>query len=375
MGVDIQYFQDLKMGEPAVYTSRFIATFLGFVLAGVPPLCGQQPPAPKTERTEGVEHFPDPAIADVLWAVVKTEAGNTETVTRVYQSGAGGGQLLMEQAKTTKVDAQTTQVTKTTFNVDAQGNRRTVQVVQEERRTSKNGEEQVTRTASTPDLAGRMNVVRRENEVKRPTAPGEWTTTTSILLPSINGGFGQARSVVQTERQKAPGVTEVNRVSSIPDDNGRWSPLEQTSSLVDERKGGPRSEQEQIYRPDLNGRLALSERNVKSYQKDAAGREYWTTETYGGKDTGFYPGAGLPLERKVTAVREKLPDGSERTVQRVAAWNPQDRSAGLRPVEETVTTSKALGGGVTEVMVETRALDINGNMKTAATRKVRISDR
>ena len=167
----------------------------------------------------------------------------------------------------------------------------------------------------------------------------------------------------------------MSEVSSRPDGNGNWTPVEQRAKTVTERKDSARSEQEQVYRPDTNGKLVLSERDLRSYQKDASGREYWTTETYGGKITGFYPMEGLQLERKVTVVREKLPDGSERTTQRVAERNIQDRPAGLKPAQETVTTSKPAGGGMTDVVIEVREADVNGNMKTVATQKMRVSDR
>lgn len=360
-----------------MHRPHFFVALIAFTFLGLPSLFAQKPaePATKQEKAEGVQHYGSSNISDLQWSETKSKQGNTETITRMYKSVSGDRPFSIEQEKITRINDRTTQVTKTSFNVDAQGNRRPTQVVREERQTSPNGNEQVARTVSNPDLSGQFNVARRETEARTSTAPGQWSTTTAILLPGINGGFSQVQAIDQTEREKAPGVVELNKLVRVPDGNGNWIPSEQHALTIETRKDGSKSEQEQVYCRDAAGQLTLSERDVRSYQKDAAGREYWTTDTYGNAIPDVNRGMPLQLERKVTGVRETLPDGSKRTVERMSDRSSADPSKGLQVVGETVTISKPIGGGVTEVSVEVRAPDVNGGMKTVETRKVRLADK
>jgi len=137
-----------------------------------------------------------------------------------------------------------------------------------------------------------------------------------------------------------------------------------------------RTEEEQIYRSESTGRLSLSEQVYRTYSRDSEGNEQWIIDTHrkniGG--TTQYGDGRLHLDRRVRIVRESLPGGRERTVQEVEQRNPVAPSEDLRVVERTVTTSRPVRNGESELEVEVKALGGNGQMKTILTQKMRVSD-
>ncbi len=361
-----------------MFALRLIMALI-FAAAALPHASAQRPlesDAGKA-RVEGSQQFSTPGIMPMQWSVTRSKQGNTETVTRILQSVADSQRntLFVVEEKSTKIDNQTTQVVRRTFNLDSEGKRRAIEVVQEDRRVSPDGSESVSRSISKPDLNGGFSVGRKGSETRTSPSPGVWNTTTQVKLPSPNGGFQDAELIQQVEQEKSPGVKEINKITSVLDNNNRWQPSEQRASLIDEKKDGSKDEQESIYRPDMNGQLSLSEQIKNSYRKDAAGHEYWTSESYGGQRPGVYRNEPMALERRVVTVGDVLADGTRRTVQKVEERNPADRASGLRPKEETVTTSKLVGNGVREIEAVTKTVDVNGNLQPYATRKLRVTDK
>ena len=87
-----------------------------------------------------------------------------------------------------------------------------------------------------------------------------------------------------------------------------------------------------------------------------------------------YGDGRLHLNQRVKIVHESLSGGRERTVQEVEQRNPVTPSEDLRVVERTVTTSRPVRNGESELEVEVKALGGSGQMKTILTQKMRVSD-
>lgn len=146
-------------------------------------------------KATGVIRYKARGITNIEWSAVKTQDGDSETVTRVLQSLAGDDKrpLVEEQETTTKIDSETTRVTRTTSNFDSRGRTRVIEVIEEEQRTLPNGEEHVQRNIMTPDSRGRLSVYRQEVQATIPAGDDSTVSSTSIYLRGISGKFEEKR--------------------------------------------------------------------------------------------------------------------------------------------------------------------------------------
>ncbi len=355
-----------------------IVTYLiGFAFLNLLGVLAQRPLEldPDKGKVEGTQNYNTAGITDFQWSVVRKKQGDAEVVTRIIQTLSGEA-LVQEEEKSIKVDAQTTRIIRTTSNFRHDGERVIIEVVEEEHRTLPGGEEHVSRTVSTPDLNGRFSVIRQEDQTTTLTNIGVQETNTTVFLPDINGGFQPAQQIEQTEREKGPGTVETERISKVRDGNGNWVPSERRIVLSREANGQSRTEEEQIYRSDSTGPLSLSEQVYRTYSRDSEGNEQWTIDTHGKNIGGItqYGDGRLHLNQRVKIVRESLSGGRERTVQEVEQRNPVAPGEDLRVVERTVTTSRPVGNGESELEVEVKALGGSGQLETILTQKMRVSD-
>ena len=348
-----------------------IVTYLiGFAFLNLLGVLAQRPLEldPDKGKVEGTQNYNTAGITDFQWSVVRKKEGDAEVVTRIIQTLSGEA-LVQEEEKSIKVDAQTTRIIRTPSTFRHDGERVIIEVVEEEHRTLPGGEEHVSRTVSTPDLNGHFSVIRQEDQTTILTNIGVQETNTTVFLPDINGGFQPAEQIEQTEREKGPGTVETERISKIRDGNGNWVPSERRIVLSREANGQSRTEEEQIYGSDSTGPLSLSEQVYRTYSRDSEGNEQWTIDTHGKNIDGR-----LHLNQRVTIVHESLSGGRERTVQEVEQRNPVAPGEDLRVVERTVTTSRPVGNGESELEVEVKALGGSGQLETILTQIMRVSD-
>ncbi len=351
-----------------------IVTYLiGFAFLNLLGVLAQRPLEldPDKGKVDGTLNYNTTNITDIQWSVVRKKEGDAEVVTRILKtlSGEGYQALVQEEEKSIKVDAQTTRIIRTTSNFRHDGELAIIEVVEEEHRTLSGGEEHVSRTVSTPDLNGRFSVIRQEDQTTILTNIGVQETNTTVFLPDIHGGFQPAEQIEQTEREKGPGTVETERISKVRDGNGNWVPTERRIVLSREANGQSRTEEEQIYRSDSTGPLSLSEQVYRTYSRDSEGNEQWTTDTHEKSIDGR-----LHLNQRVKIVHESLSGGRERTVQEVEQRNPVAPGEDLRVVERTVTTSRPVGNGESELEVEVKALGGSGQLETILTQRMRVSD-
>jgi len=328
-------------------------------------------------KASGALRYKSKAITNVEWSTEKVKEGNSETVTRVLQSIAGKDKrsLIQEEETTTKVDSETTRVTRKTSNFDSRGSTRVIEVVEEEKRILPNGEEHVERSISTPDSRGGLSVYRQEVSARIPAGENEAMTSKSVYLRNSSGKFEEKERVYQSERTLGD-TTEMEETTEEVDVNGRWTPSAKRTVATTLKDGNPGREEEKVYREDSRGRLTLSEHVISTFGQDDEGNERWTVETHSNTIAGTRrtPSGKLQLDRRVTVVSKKLPGNAEQTIQEVEQRSPANPKAGLEVVERTITTSRPLSGGGRELKIEVQGRDGSGRLKTIMTQTKTFSN-
>ena len=157
------------------------------------------------------------------------------------------------------------------------------------------------------------------------------------------------------------------------DINGRWQPNE--TRRVEIREVGPseRWEEETIRRPDANGTLLLSERNV-THRFEANGAQQAVIETFSPDSPGFYRSdRHLTLRERVRVSTTPTPDGGRQTIEEVERRNEAAPSDPVRVVRRVVETVRHVGPDrwIAERQVFER--DVNGRLAlVSAEREERV---
>ncbi len=124
------------------------------------------------------------------------------------------------ETETVQVNDTTTRTVVRTYNWDANGRRKLVEIREQETRTTASGDAQTMRTTSNSDLDGNLFVVLREVEDTRKTSPDAQETKTTVYAADGNGGFTAARQTDEVQQRNADRGVEVHKTTLRPDANG-----------------------------------------------------------------------------------------------------------------------------------------------------------
>jgi hypothetical protein len=156
----------------------------------------------------------------------------------------------------------------------------------------------------------------------------------------------------------APGLIRHETTVLVRDINGGWRSIEVRRG---EARTGPseRVEEETIQRRDLNGGLAVTERNVTSRSR-TNGQEQAVIETYTPYSDGI---SSLALSQRVQRTTTATADGGRYTVEEVETRSRVAPTEPMRVTDRTLTTVRPAGAGrwVSERQVFKR--DLNGQMR------------
>lgn len=147
------------------------------------------------------------------------------------------------------------------------------------------------------------------------------------------------------------------------DINGRWQPTETRSVEIREVKPSERWEEETIRRPDINGMLVLSERNV-THRFEANGAQHEVIETFSPNSPGLYWSDGhLTVRERVRVSTTPTSDGGRQTIEEVESRSYVAPSDPMRVVRRVVETVRNVGRDrwITERQVFER--DVNGRLE------------
>ena len=190
-------------------------------------------------------------------------------------------------------------------------------------------------------------------------------TTTTLLTRGINGGLRETERTIHAERRLGPSLVRRETAHALRDANGRWMPI--ASYVADVRSMGPEHvAEETVHRPDLNGRLAPTERGVVR-RSQSNGQEQVTVETYSQDAEGFARSGGrFALSQRIRRSTTTTSDGHA-TVEEVEARNRVSPSDPMRVVQRTVVTVRTIASGRQVTDRQVFELDVNGRLTPVLT--------
>jgi len=248
------------------------------------------------------------------------------------------------------------------FGIDERGQRRLLETMETTQETLASGRSRTVATTTAHDANGRLGVKSRYTEETTTTASGRRETVAIVQLPGINGALQDSRRTESSEREVTPGVFRVESTERVRGQNGGWETAEVRSLETRPIGPGDSLEDETIQRPDMNGRLAVSQRNV-TRRTEANGRVVEVTETFGDNLEGrLRPPTPMGLSERVTRTTTATAGGGSSTVEEVEGRNIAAPNEPMRVVRRIVESVRTVGSGQTETQRQTFERDTNGRM-------------
>jgi len=267
------------------------------------------------------------------------------------------------ERETIKVNDTTTRTVERTYKWDADGQRKLALVTEEEAQTSANGDTQVTRTLSSSDADGRLQVVQRDVANTKKTSPDAQETKTTIYFSDGNGGFTMSQQTQEFQTRSADNLVEVKKTTLLPDGNGNWAVGEVRNKSIQEN-GNKRTTEEQVSRPDSNGRLSEQSRTVLQETQTSTGESSSTVDTYSTVVPGEAGDGKLHLNQRVTTVQKKDSDGST-TEEQIDQPKPGNPNSGLQVSTKSKYTVHYGSTGRDQIRT-TQASDGNGALNVVS---------
>jgi hypothetical protein len=361
--------------QVAVYgTKLLVKSAFSLVLCISTAICGKAQNAQPNSTAESGTSTTQTSVDDT--SPVRTldshvKSGNRTVDKRRVELLGPDGQFQPDsdtEKETVQVDQTTTRTTVRTYTWDANGQRKLAKVTEEEARTSASGDVQLISTTSSSDLNGNLQVVQREVADTKKTSPDAQETKTTVYLADGNGGFTASRQTQELQKRSADQKVELKKTTLLPDGNGNWEVGEVTKRSIQE-DGKKQITEEQVSRPDSDGRLSEFSRTVGEETETSSGERSNTVDTYSTIVPGVAGDGRLHLNQRVTTV-EKKDSGGKITEQRVEELNPGDPHAGLQVSSKTKYTVQ-YGASGTQQTKTVQARDANGafNVISLETRK------
>jgi hypothetical protein len=262
------------------------------------------------------------------------------------------------EKETVQVDAATVWTTTRTFTRDADGAKKLVEVVEEEKHTT-GGDSTVVRSTSDPDVNGNLQMIRRQTEQTTKTSPNVEEIKTTVQIPDVNGGITSAVKVEERREQGPNGAMESQKTTLLPDGAGNWQ-VGEIQRITTRQEGDHRTTDERISLPDSEGKIGEVSRTITNATESGSGEQRNTVETYSISIPGAVADGRLHLvERDITAQRTSA-TGQQVTQQQVEQANPGDPGSSLQVVTVTIDTVRpgASGAQATRTI---QARDANGS--------------
>jgi hypothetical protein len=210
------------------------------------------------------------------------------------------------------------------------------------------------------DINGGRGLASRRTEELNTVDSDVRQTTTTLLTRGIEGSLRETERTASVERQVDPSLVRYETTQAIRDANGRWMPV--VSHAADVRSIGPaeRVEDETVWRPDLNGRLAPHERIV-TRRSEVNGQEQITIETYSQDAEGFVRIGSPALSQRIRRSTTATSDGHS-TIEEVEARSRVSPGEPMRVVQRTVVTVRNPAAGRQTIERQVFERDVNGRL-------------
>lgn len=291
--------------------------------------------------------------------------GRTVDTSSVQAVGPDGRYIPYSQTEreSVRVDANTIRTVERTYGTGPDGHRVLVQQTQEELRSLPGGEQKVARTISNPDANGGLQVIRRELVSSKQVSTGVRETNTTVYSADGNGGMSAAVQVHERETQAPDGSVQFRKSTQLSDGAGHWNLSEVRQGTVKPQPGQAGRKEEDILRPDGDGKLALVERTV-SQQSSAAGETRAIRETYSTNIPGQAGNEGLQLVQRESTVQHNA-GGRASTVREVEGLDPGNPGERLRVTQQTIDIVRSDGRGSAEQKSTVVTFGPDGQANTA----------
>ncbi len=317
--------------------------------------------------------------ANKAWTATTESQGDNVNPTRTTESHTKSGNRTLDkqsvqrrgtdghfepyqdiEKETVQVDATTVRTTTRAFGRDADGVKTLVQVTEEEKHTLPGGDSNVVRATSNSDVNGNLQLVQRQIEETKKISKDVEETKTTVMLPSVDGGLAAAMKVQERRKRGANDTVESQKTTLFPDGAGNWQ-VGEVRQATTRQEGKSRSTEEQVSRPDSEGKLSGISRTVSKESESASGEKRNTVETYSIDVPGLTRDGSLHLVERATTAQHTSSTGQQTTEQQVEQSNPGDPGSGLRVITLTTDTVRpgASGAQATRTI---QARDANGSL-------------
>jgi hypothetical protein len=332
-------------------------------------------PAPKKAAAPGAQKPGKPSTtvsvgggtsaghSPVTTTTTKTASGaQVETVTVPGVNG-GARSLVDQETQTTRLNANTTRTTTKIYGQDSSGNRQLIAVKQTDTTDLGDGKSRSVMDYSQVDQNGQFNVTRRQVSETAPTGPQTETTKVSVFTAggSESGGLSLSQKIQEVTKKTKDSEQTVSTLSR-PDENGGWTQTQKTEKIIEKHAGGAKTEKNDMYLIDANGKLSLTRSVVTHDWKTKDGRDHQTVSTYQTPPGGTLNGGGLDLTQQVTTVKTVKPDGTIVTHQQTAERSLVSPSQGLQVTGAVVDVATPTKSGVMRTQQTVYGQDGNGQL-------------
>jgi hypothetical protein len=268
------------------------------------------------------------------------------------------------EKESVQVNSTTVRTIERTFARDASGQRILTQVTEEEKQSLPSGGEKLVRTTSNANLDGHLQVAQREVTNTKNISPEVQEKNTTVFLSDGQGGMSASVQIQQREKRGADHTVKVQTSTLLPDGSGNWQVHERKESTVKE-DGKERTTEEQVSRPDVEGKLTPTSRTVGKESETAGGEKKSSVETYSPDIAGSAQDSNLHLSQRVTTMKRVGSNGGQATEKRVEQVNPTDPGAGMQVTTRTLDTVKS-GASGTQATSTVEARDVSGSFSVVS---------
>jgi hypothetical protein len=329
--------------------------------AGTP---AQKPGKPSTTTTVG--GGTSAGQSPVTSTTTKTASG--AEIQKVSVPGVNGGArtLVDQETETTRLNANTTRTTTKIYGQDAEGNRQLIGIDQTDTTDLGDGKSRAVNTYSERDQNDQFDVTRRKESETVPTGPHTQTTNVSVFT-AAGEASGQLALSQKIHEVTHTGKDSERTVSTLmrQDENGGWTPTRQTETTVQKQPGDAKTEEQNLYLIDSNGKLSLTRKVVTHDWKAKDGQQHQVVSTYitapGATLNG--PGGGLDLMQQVTTIKTVRPDGKIETRQQTSERSLVSPSDGLKVTGAVVDVATPTKSGAMRTQQTIYGQDGNGQLQ------------
>jgi hypothetical protein len=341
----------------AVCLSIVTSSSAAFAQQGV---ADQAPASSISERT-----YINGGIAPSRYLQRRSESDGRQIVVDTEERlGTDGQWEPVEESVTTTVrpGTGTVQTHRELFTFDAEGRRQLMETTESRQEALDGANTRTVEDTWVADINGGQALTSRWIDETRIIAPDTRQTDSTMFRRGVNGSLRESERGVHTERQVEPAVVRHDTTQLVLDPNGRWAAVEARSAEVRNASASERVDEETIRRPDVNGRLVVSER-VVTRRSDVNGQEQVIVETYSPDAEGFARTDNhLALSQRVRRSTTATNDGGRSTVEEIEARSRIAPGDPMRVIQRTVVTVRNLGPDRQTTERQVFELDVNGRL-------------